>query len=37
MSNNNLMLTLCELTKQFGGIVAVDDVNIEVSEGDILM
>lgn len=35
MSNNNLMLTLCELTKQFGGIVAVDDVNIEVSEGDI--
>ncbi len=35
MSKNNLVLELYGLTKQFGGITAVNNINIEVSEGDI--
>lgn len=35
MSKDNLVLKLYGLTKRFGGITAVNNVNIEVSEGDI--
>lgn len=35
MYNDNCILNLFELTKQFGGITAVNNVNIEVRKGDI--
>jgi len=35
MHEDNFILKLSELTKQFGGITAVNDVNIDVLEGDI--
>lgn len=35
MHENNFILKLCGLTKQFGGVTALNEMNIEVLEGDI--
>jgi branched-chain amino acid transport system ATP-binding protein len=32
--SDKIMLETCELTKQFGGLVAVDDVNYKIAEGE---
>lgn len=35
MNGDNIILSLSELTKQFGGVTAVNNINIDVVEGDI--
>ena len=35
MYDDNIILSLKELTKQFGGIVAVNNINLDVQKGDI--